>query len=237
MCYELQNKKKNVVTQTRAQNKDQIVNMDVPQYQVPQGSIPSYRFMRYPLPKGLLQELYPGQLMMPYYHFTGDNIPAAPGAALTQSQLALLSKDAALSQEAMNRKLGGIDPVFDHASIEPENPVEVLDPIVVTSNNLGTRGQSDISQRRSALGNVHSLYEKGGIDNRMINDLMLENSDNRNYSNKNYNWRLKELYDGHVNQLGGSPVTGGGINLIAGIIFIGIAVLVYLTFYSKKRNA
>ncbi len=191
--------------------------------------------MAYPLPKGLLQELYPGRLIPKWgYHFTGDDIPPAHNARLTQMELALLSKDAALDEEAMNRKLGGINPVYDRTSIEPENPVEMVDPIVITSNNLGTRGQSDIEIRPAMLDSVGALHQKGGRDSRLI-DKLDQRLSNQNYVNdKNYDWScvpgtMKECYEpngvGTNAILGNAPVTGQGINTVFFILLIGFVIL------------
>lgn len=202
--------------------------MDKPQYQVPVAIYHSYRFMKYPLPKGMLQELYPGRLMSPYYHFTGDNISSEnPGGLMkTRENLAILTGNAALEQEAMNRKLGGINPNYQHASIEPEGPITDLSTTIITNNSVGTRGQTDIEKHNSFLPRVNVLQ------NQSIKDAIIINENQNPHLNGNYGeWEPhldKECYT-NINNSPGTPITGNSFRLLnVVLIFIGLMILFLL---------
>lgn len=202
--------------------------MDRPQYQIPLENASSYRFMRYPLPKGILQELYPGRLIDPNWHFTGDNIPVQYGFQVTRNNLALLSKDAALTQESMNRQLGGINPIFDHASVEPENAVEVVDSSIITENEVGIRGRPGVVVVPSALASTNANYVKGGVDG----EIMRANASmsSTKVSNSGYAWRkpVMECYDGNVG-VRNTPVTGGGINFVfVMVLLVGLGIILFM---------
>jgi len=207
--------------------------MDRPQYQVPQQN-PSYRFMRYPLPKGPLQELYPGRVIDPNWHFTGDNIPAPEGFQQTRNQLATLSKDAAFLQESMNRQLGGINPIFEHASIEPENPIELGDPVIITANEVGTRGRREGSfEVESDLPSTNRNYVKGGVDEEKIQANL--RSLPRDIVNTRYGWKAPalECYDGNAH-VANSPVTGGGINYVFIMVLVAFAIFLFIIGFRLK---
>jgi len=135
--------------------------MDRPQTQIFQSGQNSYRFMKYPMQKQKLQLLYPGMPMSSNYHYNGDNIPNQYTDAVydAKMQLAELSRIASRDEEAISRHLGGKGPVYDHASIEPEEPVEDLADFT-KSTSVGTRGQSDIEMVRSNLPSLTELHRE-----------------------------------------------------------------------------
>jgi len=170
---------------------------DKPQEQVaPQSGHQSYRFMAYPMQKQKLQLLYPGRPMQSDYHYNGDNIPNEDprGAYDTKMEIAYLAGIASDTSEAITRHLGGKHPVFDHTSIEPEQPVEDLGDLT-TINHLGTRGQSDISVGPSSLPNLTVIHQEG-------KEAVRENKIGR-FTNSTitppgrYDWETDDLREGY----------------------------------------
>lgn len=190
--------------------------------------------MKYPLPKGPLQELYPGRVILPDWHFSGDNIPAPEGFQQTRDDLAILSKDAALLQESMNRQLGGINPIFDHASIEPENPVEVIHPSIITENEVGIRGRPGIVSVPSNLQSTNTNYTKGMID-KILMDENAHQTTQLIPTPQKYTWRnTRECYDGNVGY-GNTPVTGGGINFVfVMLLLLGLGIVLFVMGFRLK---
>lgn len=117
--------------------------MDRPQFQIPTSNV-SYRFMAYPPKRSQLHELYPGEPMKPYYHFTGENIPHENPiqAQKTNDVLYGLTKIADSQSENISRRLGGHSQVNNLATIEPEQPIEDLD---------GYSGKSSIGTRNNTV--------------------------------------------------------------------------------------
>lgn len=135
--------------------------MDRPQTQIFQSGQNSYRFMKYPMQKQKLQLLYPGMPMNSNYHYNGDNIPNEQAEAVYEAkmQLAELSRIASRDEEAISRHLGGKGPVYDHASIEPEGPVEDLADFTKLTS-VGTRGQPEVEIVKSNLPSLTELHRE-----------------------------------------------------------------------------
>ena len=200
--------------------------MDRPQTQIFQSNQNSYRFMKYPMQKQKLQLLYPGRFMNSDYHYNGDNIlnKYPEGAISTKMKIAELARIASRDEEAISRHLGGKSPIYDHTSIEPEQPVEDIADFT-SAIQVGTRGQSDVDRDveivKSNLPSLTTLHQDDVIE---VNDITKQYPHNTILQKPNrYSWKEGFEYDNNSQENSYLPHLCLGIMTV--LVFWGLMML------------
>lgn len=154
-----------------------------------------------------LQLLYPGRILEPDYHYTGDNIPNEDMTGLERTRKISRSLAVAynMEKEALSRHLGGKSKIVPHPAVEPEAIIN--DPRLGSINlEFGNEDSSSIENYSNDVvekNPYNNLQEMNRLDRELVNNARREENllPSKNMLDSNgklsdYDWgeRYRDIY-------------------------------------------